>query len=639
MPSFDITEKIRGALGIDVAATADASVALPPSARWDCSIGGIPLLFAAGNQQPVIQRETATFRRDRVDTERNPGEQSLDSGSWLRSQASWHYGSGLSSAEPLEVSDAEAQFRYKRGGGVDPWTPGQLSLLHATASVLSSAGSSQHLIGVDTGVLHADGTTVKHVATDGTVTTVTWGGSGTGVTSLTSDGASYYAANNTGIYKGALPTSAGSKIWDTGATTIARFVKSRLMAAVGVSLYELATGGPTLPTALYTHPNTSWTWTDFAEGPAAIYVSGYSGDTSYIYRIDVDTTSTTVTLNQPTVVAEMPRGEQVHSLYVYVGSYMVVGTSAGARVAAIESDGSLSLGPLVVESADGCKDAVAQGSFVWVTAGAKGSVGDRTERAGLWRIDLGTNLNGNPLQFAVAADLVAPSGTSGQATQVTTAGGFLWFAVQGSGVFREQATYVTEGWLETGRIRLGTLESKAWQDIRLLASTTASGGIAAYAQASEATAPSAWSRVLSIASGVVDDTGSLVPAAAAPLGSLYAAVRLSTTDTATTPVLIGYQLRAIPAPQRTELVQVRVECFDRLTDRQGAQVGYRGLAWDLFSALKSMESTQSVVTWMDHTTGERATAYVEQVGWVRTAPPTRNLRNVGGPVTVTLRLV
>ena len=74
-------------------------------------------------------------------------------------------------------------------------------------------------------------------------------------------------------------------------------------------------------------------------------------------------------------------------------------------------------------------------------------------------------------------------------------------------------------------------------------------------------------------------------------------------------------------------------------DRNGTQLGYKGLAWDLFSAVKALEQSQSTVTWMDYTTGERATAYVEKVAWTRTAPPTRNLPNVGGTLTVTLRLV
>jgi len=640
MPFIDITDDIAGLeIGPAYSSPTSSGTTVPTSLRWDCNIGGLPFLFAMSKQYP-FKRETATFRRDRVDTERNPGEQSLDSGYWLRSQASWHYGSGLASAEPLEVSDTEAQFRYKQGGGVNPWTPGQVTLLNDTSQLLSSTGASQFLIGVDTGVLHADGTTVKYVTTGGTPTTVTWGGSVNAVTSLTSDGANYYAANSTGIYKGVLPSSAGSLIWNTGGTTLVRWVKSRLMAAVGLSLYELTTGGPTLPTALYTHPSTGWTWTDMAEGPVAIYASGFVGDTSMIYRISVTTSGSTTTLNAPTVVAELPRGEKVVSLYAYVGTYLVIGTSKGCRVALMNSDGSLSLGPLIVSSSDGCYDAVADGSFVYVTVGGKGEAGNRVQRAGLYRIDLGTNLNNNPLEFAVAADLVAPSGVSGQATQVTTAQGLIQFAVPTAGIYQQTSTYVSEGWMETGRVRMGTVESKAWRSIRITSDSSQAGSVAAYASASENTAPSTWNMVVTNSQTDPDQTGSLNAAAPVPLSAVYLAFKLIRSGTTTvTPVFQGYQLKSVPAPKRAELVQVPVLCMDRETDRQGVPYGTSGGAWLRFQVLKQLEATAATVQWLDYTTGEAAEAYIEQVSMDRTTPPSRNSPNAGGVVTVLLRLV
>lgn len=639
MPVFDITDRVVHDLGPSVEAMASGA---PQSdaLRWDCSIAGLKFLFATGEGRE-FQRQTASFRRDRVDTERNPGEQSLDSGYWLRSQASWHYGSGLASAEPLEVSEDEARFRYAGGGGVDPWTPGEMSLLKDTASMLTSTGSNQQLLGVNTGVLHADGTTLTYVASGGSTTAVTWGGSGTAINSLTTDGANYYAANDTGIYKGALPSSAGSLVWNTGSTTVCRWVKGRLFASVGLALYELTSGGPALPTALYTHPTTGWTWTDFSEGPTAIYASGYSGDQSFIYRITVNTTTTTVTLDQPTVVADMPRGEVVYSLYSYVGAYMVLGTNKGTRVASINADGSLTLGPLVVESSDGCKDAVADGSFVYVTVGAKGEAGNRAQRGGLYRIDLGTNLNNSTLQFAHAADLVCPAGIAGSCDQVTTAGGRLWFTVTGTGggVFRETATYVSEGWLETGRIRLGTVESKAWRTLRLLQKEDTLGSVWGYASVSDATGPSTWTKIVEMPANVYDTSGSLTPVAPVALPSIYVAVRLVRDGSSTTPTLTGWQVKAVPAPKRSELVQVPLMLFDTEKDRTGVKHGQPGSAWERFLALKDLESSAATVQWIDYTTGEAAEGFVEQVTLMRKTAPSGKYDNASGVLTVTLRLV
>lgn len=642
MPAPDITEEFGGDVGSPSSPPISVAPTAPTSLRWDCSVGGLSFLFAMSDQFPY-QRETGEFRRQRVDTERNPGEQSLDSGFWIRSQSSWHYGSGLSSAEPLEVNESEAQFRYHGGGGVDPWTAGQLTLLHDTASVWSDATTNQYLLGADTGVVHAASVTATYISNAGSSATISWGGSANPITSLSSDGGNYYIANATGIYKGALPSGSGAKIWDTGASTLARFVKSRLMAGIGASLYELVTGGPTLPTPLFTHPNSGWTWTDFAEGPTAIYVSGYSGDTSMVYKIDVTSSASAVTLSQPTVVAELPRGELVKSLLSYLGAYLIIGTTKGARVALIDNSygagGALTMGPLMVRSSDGCLDAVADDTFVYVTVGGEGEAGNRVQRAGLFRIDLSANLNENALQFPSAADLVAPSGTSGDATQVTVAGGKLWFAVSGQGVFKEQDTYVAEGWLETGRIRLGTLEAKAWRDLRITAEPDMDGSVSAYTSLADSSAPSTWTLTTTATGTNYDMKGSLSAVAPNQQGNMYVAVRLVRDDTEETPVFTGYQLRAIPAPNRTELVSVPVMCFDVEKDRQGAQYGYAGSAWARYSVLKQLERAASTVQWLDHTTGERAEAYIERVSMRRKTPPSRGFDGAGGIVTILLRLV
>lgn len=638
--AVDYTEPVINDLGLNILAPGGIGSYSPDAMRWDCNIGGYNFLYATNEQFPM-QRQTAPFRRDRVDTEREPGEQSLDSGLWIRSQSSWHYGSGLATAEPLEVTDTEARFRYNQGGGVDPWTPGYVTLLNSTSSMLSaSAGASAvFMLGVDSGVLCASGATVTYVSSAGASADVAWGGSGT-ITSITSDGENYYVADTTGIYSGALPSSAGAKLYDTGDVTLVRWVKSRLMATVGRGVYELTASGPSLPTAL--DPGTArpsgWVWTDMTEGPSAIYLSGYVGDTSTIERISVDTTVSAVTLDVPTVSAEMPRGERVSTLYAYVGSFLIVGTSEGCRVAAINTDGTLTLGPLVV-TAGPVDDAVAVGNYVYVTVRDKGNAGDRVQRAGLFRIDLGRNINNNALDFAHAADLVAPAGTSGEARQVTVAGGRLWFAVSGSGVFRQDAAFVSEGWLETGLIRLGTMEKKAWRDLRMIAPNTLTGTITGKASVTGTSSPSSWDTILTLQGGTPDSFGKMNTAAPSPASDLYVAFKL-TSDVNGAARLTGYQIRAVPAPRKTELIRLPVMMFDFETDRQGASYGAFGKAFERFSALKELEASGATVTFTDFTTGESKEVYVEEVTLQRMTAPSGGARKAaGGICTVLLRTV
>lgn len=635
---YDITEM----LGTVSASAGVTTTNLPPGIRWDCSISGMPFVFAMSDQFPM-QRETAEFRRQRIDNERDPGEQSLDSGFWLRSQSSFHLGAGLTSAEPLEINDQEARFRYVTSGGVDVWTPGELSLLHASTVANADTAASQFAVGVDTGVLHACGSTLKYVPLTGSSTTVAWSGSPSTISSVTSDGSSYYVGNSAGIWKGSLPSGSGSQIY-TASSPLLRWVKQRLMTAVGGSLYEVTNVSPSsppvaLPTALYTHPVSGWTWTDFSEGPNAIYASGYAGDLSMVYRIKVDTTSTPIKLEQPTVVAELPRGEVCYSLYSYLGSVLCIGTNKGLRFASMQdTTGSLSVGPLVFEGV--VKDTVASGSFVYAAAGDSVDVGNHASRPGLWRVNLASPLDNNN-RYAAAPDMTAPSGSTGSCAQVTVAGGKLFFTVDGEGLFKEDSSFVSEGWLETGRIRFATLEKKAWRDLRLIGSAGMSGSVEAYVNSTGSTAPSYWSKVITVSGAFSDEAGSLNAVSELPTANAYVAFRL-VRDASTpleSPMLGGYQLRALPAPRRSRLIQVPLMVFDFTLDRNGLKFGWKGAAWDMVANLEAAEASKGTVSWRDYTTGETAEGYVEQVRFTRTTPPTRNQSGMGGICTVTLRLV
>ena len=647
--AVDYTEEVVENLGYAFQASQGQGSYAPESMSWDCNVGGFNFLYATSEQNPII-RETGKFRRERIDTERNPGEQSLDSGMWIRSQASWHYGAGLSSAEPLEVATEEASFRYYRSGGIDPWTPVQLQLLKDTENKFVSTATSQQILGVNTGVLHAGDDVLTFVPTTGSTSTVTWGGTGN-INSLTTTGQYWLAANAAGIYRGDEPSGSGTKIYNKDATTVTssvlRFVKARVMYGENNKIIEITDLTPTsatLPSELYEHPNSGWVWSDFAEGPTAIYASGYDGEESLIYKIDVTATTTTVTLSVPVVVAEMPRGEQVLSMYSYVGSFLIVGTSSGCRVASISDNGTLTMGPLIFNGTY-VDDTVAYGKYVYVTVRDKGEAGDRVQRAGLYRINLGQSLNNtsfsSSLEFAYAPDLVAPAGVAGEARSVTIAGDRLWFSVNGAGVYREMTTFVDDGWIETGRIRLGVVENKSWRDLRLIGINGLLGTITAYASVTGSNAPSTWDAVVAVDSNTTDANGKLNAAAPLPTPDLWVAFHLqSNPECSCSARMIGYQVRAVPSPRRNELIQIPVRMFDYEKDRQGSSYGRVNGAYDRFVALKQMENIGNTVVFRDYTTGEQLEVYVEQVTWKKTIAPSRGDRkNSGGIVTMLLRSV
>ena len=627
--------------------------------KWDVSIGGQPFLFATSQQSPY-RRETAEFRRQRVDQEREVGEQSLDSGYWLRSQSSFHLGEGLESAEPLSVSESEARFRFHDSLGVDVWTPGQLSLLHDVEIVDATPATSGTgcALGHGAGVLWFRNSTVglyQHGVGSSAIT------NNLGLLrSITSTGTQAVAASQTEVSVFD-PESDPVDATFTGGTSItfARWLKQRLLVADWNTLTEVTDLAPVsppaaLPTPFYVHPDSTWFWSDAAEGPNAIYVSGDSGDTSAIYAISVVENNGALELGTPTTVAEMPRGEIVFSMYSYLGAYLIVGTSKGARVASIQSDGSLVLGPLLVEvdadqfpngggSPFGVMDAVAVGQYVWVTLGGK--------QASTYRIDLGTSMEGD-LRFPVASDLDITwsdqPGNGHQVDSITVHDGVIYLLVEGKGLVRETPyEFVDTGWLETGRIRMGTLQNKSWHEVTLTrvpdVNFPDSMDIRVYT-AAQAHGP--WSLAASL--GPSDEVSEQVgsgPVLAPTLGpDIHLRIELQSNLSGPilrvhSPVFTGYQVSAIPTPRRSRLVSVPVACWDFESDRDGQVAGHDGYAWSRLSELEAMESDAGVVPFTDFTTGENVEAYVERVSFTRLTPPFRGDSNAGGVATVLLRIL
>ena len=61
-------------------------------------------------------------------------------------------------------------------------------------------------------------------------------------------------------------------------------------------MHEGAAGTWTQIDAGTTFPS-GWTWTDIAEGPSAIYLSGNAGDQAAIYKIEATATSSAIQLS------------------------------------------------------------------------------------------------------------------------------------------------------------------------------------------------------------------------------------------------------------------------------------------------------------------------------------------------------
>lgn len=464
--------------------TLPASLSLPSSSAatytntgisYDFAIGGIPFLSAA-RESRYLERKTAPFRKQQIDQAANAGENTL-SGWWFRSQLSFHGGAGQRYVDP-DDRDPSVQTRFYSSAGVDVWTSGRVTLLPDAAS-LTHATVTQAVTFTANGrdcALFAGGSTAavvySNAGVDGTSTGSWW--VGTAPTTCTTNGTTLYAASTDGVYSTAanhdVSASVWAKVWDSGSSrnTIA-WVKQRLVAGIGASIYELVGGAPpTLPTAKYVHPVSTWEWTSISETSTAIYAAGYAGNQGAIYKFTLAAADGTMpTLTSGIIAAQLPVGEIPHSIFGYLGIYLCIGTNKGVRVAVANDTGDLEYGPLVVELSNPVYQFAARDRFVWFTTSA--GIGGKS---GTYRMDLGNSIEN--LRFAYAADFYSTASTGTvKACAFLGSTSRVAFADQATIYYAHVSNKIAEGTLTTSRIRFSTLEPKLYKLARLRGPTLA----------------------------------------------------------------------------------------------------------------------------------------------------------------------
>ena len=653
MVSRDITEgrgsstaSIGRSIAVDLGITSSSSVWTNTDIAYDVALGGMPFIYAVSDERPYI-RQTAPFNKPQFDNNQEPGEQSL-TGWWMRSQSSFHSGTGIKFYDPS--GGETTAHRFADSSNVDVWTKGQVTLLKETAALTGVSSGIYKLISIVDGSTDKilgwipASTTIKNYTPTGTAveyTHVTSIGTplDTAILAIVSDGINLFIADNDHIYTGpiATPTAGYSRYYNTGSEKVVLgWVKQRLVACIDASVYELTNAkGSThaLPTATYTHPNADWTWTSISEGGSAIYVAGYAGTSGAIYKFTLSTAGVMPTLTSGIIAAQLPSGEYPLKIESYLG-YLVIGTNKGVRVASIsDTNGDLSYGPLIIEAASTGLDFAFRDRFVYVT-------GTINTYAGLYRIDLGNELE--TLRFAYAPDTYL-DGATGYATSVDFVGNSdqIAFTTSGSNGIAIQSTTVlaTSGYLKTGKIRYGTLEPKNFK--RLIARGTFDVGettlssVVTNANGSE----TEFDHIIYTADVNPVEVITNQPEDAQEFLAYKFTLTRDATTTSSGPTFKGYQIKSTIATPRVRLIKFPVYCFDTETDKYNTLVGYEGRAFDRIRLLEEIEKTGDVITWQDLSIGESQQAVIEQLSFTRMTPPDRRFDGFGGIIEVTIRTV
>jgi hypothetical protein len=705
---------------------------------YDVAIGGEPFILAPTDTNPY-QRETAPYRKDQFDNSKEPGEQSL-TGWWIRSQSSFHGGTGIKFYDP--TSGESTGYRFADSQGVDVWTKGQVTLLndvfenHVTTTAIDSTNNKpeQHLRTIrynntDAVLLHDGFDIDKHyqpitasisnkalTSNVATLTTsanhsfvvgmevivsnvdATFNGTYT-ITAVTSNTFSYaktatnvtstavspvgsasstithfvdynaggaepvYAVCDDGInaywvtnavqggatklhmFKKPLTGSAAdtadetTMFYATGTTAVdacMEYVKDRIVLTVNNKVYELAPNATALPTPVYTNPITTYVYTSITASGPAIYTSGHNGIVSTIQKYTLNTSGIMPTLTSAIVSAEFPPGEIVYKIYYYLG-YLMIGTNKGVRVGIVnDQDGSISYGPLIVETSQPCYDFAARNRFVWCATGI-GALD-----AGIIRIDLSTSVEGESLRFAYANDLQYVQETTHYTTGVAFYGtsNNLSFCTAYNGtnghVYRELPTVKkSSGYITTGAIRYGTLEPKNYKFIRGRGTFTNGAMDIATIDANN----SPYAIITYNAAIGTPEAATNSPDGPQEYLSYRFTLSRSASNTSLGPTFKGFQAKSLPATKRQRLIQFPVWCYDVETDRYNVLAGYEGRAWERIQRLEDIEAAGDIINVQDFTTGERVQALVERVSFTRKTPPSARYDGFGGLLTVTVRTV
>jgi hypothetical protein len=621
---------------------------------YDVAIGGLPFFYGINNERPY-ERQTAPYKKQQFDNSKEPGEQTLE-GWWIRSQSSFHRGAGITFFDPS--AGEEVDYRFSSSQGVNVWDKGQVTLLKKVNAGHETSTSSQKLRSIrysDTdAVLSLDGHDVDKLLGDGTVVHFIDYNDGTEdpVYAICDDGTTAYwvtndidgVTNKAHVYKKALTlTSADAdtlmfninSYLFTDGKVVMDYIKGRIILATDNNVYELTPSSSSLPSPIFTHTNTSYTFTSVTESGAAIYVAGFAGTQSSIYKFTLSDAGAITSLTSAVIAAEMPIGELIQSIKYYLG-YMLIGTNKGIRVAQVSvDDGSIAYGPLIVETSQPVYDFCFRDRFAWATTGVGGN-------AGLTRIDLSEQIS--TLRFAYATDLYSDA-----ATTTTTACALLGttnrmvFTAANSYHFIESATeFIDFGFIQTGFIRYGTLEPKNFKRLRCRGDYN-NGGLILAPVGSDGTVYE--TAIYNSTLGTPEISTINPPGSQEFIGLKFTLSRyedptdLSSTKDTLGPTFKGYQLRSLPATPRQRLIQLPLYCFDVETDRYNVQVGYDSRALERVQALEDLETTGDEVIFQDFTTGEQVTVVIDSVGFQRATPPSGGFSGFGGNLTVIVREV
>ena len=276
-----------------------------------------------------------------------------------------------------------------------------------------------------------------------------------------------------------------------------------------------------------------------------------------------------------------------------------------------------------------------RGTYIY--AATKADAGAYTN-AILIRIDLTQSFNDGT--FAYAYDLeyqtnLQPS--SSEATEVYNLNNRLVMVVEedGSGELQVEHSSLkrSSGWLQTGKIRYGTIEPKFFRYINLQCTTGQGDTITVETIDRNGQV----SNLLNASEGLSNKDFLISTPSTKQEYMAFKFTFNNVTDDQDLPILEAYQIKATPATRRQRLYQYPLSCYDNEMDRFSSVFGYTGRALEYIQRLEAIEETGKFVNVVDYRTGEEYQGVIEAVRFTNESSPDKDNSGFGGTLLVTVR--
>ena len=568
------------------------------------------------------RRTTIPTLREQRDTSNEPGEQSISSQFWLRSQTDWSFGAGQTFYDHADSNRS----RFSASSGVDVWTEGQISLLPICESKNDTfAWTDVKMKMLGSYMYVAQGTNLyfsnsfNSADADVNWSTVTALASPHAITDIASDGTNVFiaygsnrAAATVVVGSTSQPTSLGSHTPD-----FIRIVGGRLFFLDGSNISEIASNGNKVSSSIDHDLPHAGTWVTVCSGPVGFYAAENTNDTGSIKFISV--AAADGLLDEPQQVAELPRGEKINDMVSYAG-ILALATTKGLRIAAMDAgSGSVTYGP-VIDDVGQVFSLAADERFVWFGGGS-----GKVYRADLSRFT-------ETLVPAWAADVVSVKDeTAGGADAspsnvmfIARALGKTYFTDSTNGVQGEKSTgeLVASGTLTVGDVSWNSQFDKVLRNFEIryapssLSATSNqysesgvgySGSGTQYAGASSSAGGSITATVTNdenvsvTTSNLTNKTATNITTLVPELSEAFKVQLNLTRDSVVTagPIIESWRIQAFPAPTRVDEIIVPIILKTRVaTSRgRGSAIGYDTKAE--YNALKTAMANREIITYQE----------------------------------------